>query len=227
MHHGYWQERWDKGEIGFHASEVNPLLIAHAGALAPGIIYVPMCGKSRDLTYLAERGFVVVGSEWVPEAAAAYFAEAGVIAVTSQLGPFACLRAPELAVSLLVGDAFALGEVVPSPHLPLFDSAYDRASLVAIDPARRRDYVDTMYRVLRPGGTLLLVTFDYDQQALDGPPWSIDDALVHSLFASRFEVQPLEQRPAPVSPRFAAAGITEVREAAYLLRRLGGKLDSP
>lgn len=219
MHHGYWQERWDKGEIGFHASEVNPLLVAHLGALAPGNIYVPMCGKSRDLTYLAERGFAVAGTEWVHEAAAAYFAEAGVVAATSQLGPFTCLRAPGLAVALLVGDAFALGEAVPTPHLPLFDSAYDRASLVAIDPARRRDYVDTMHRVLRPGGTLLLVTFDYDQQKLDGPPWSINDDLVQTLFASRFELQRLEQRPAPVSPRFAAAGITALHEAAYLLRR--------
>ena len=223
MHHDYWQERWDKGEIGFHASEANPLLVAHLDALAPGSIYVPMCGKSRDLTHLAERGFTVAGTEWVPEAAAAYFAEAGLMAATSQLGPFACLRSPELAVSLLVGDAFALAEVVPSPQLPLFDSAYDRASLVAIDPARRLDYVETMHRVLRPGGTLLLVTFDYDQQRLDGPPWSVNDELVRTLFEPRFALQRLEQRPAPVSPRFAAAGITAVDESAYLLRRLDAR----
>lgn len=210
----FWEERWNLGQIGFHEGAPNDLLRRHVGALGAGRVYVPLCGKTRDLHYLRDQGFEVTGVELVSSAIAQLFAELGPEApVVDALPPFRRHRAGGLTV--LEGDAFAL---TPAHLGGEVDAVFDRAALVAVDPSTREAYVARLAAALRPGGRVLLVTFDYDQAKLPGPPWAVSPEVVRALCEGAFEVELLEERRAAVSPKFAAAG-AEVWERLFLLQK--------
>ena len=74
---------------------------------------------------------------------------------------------------------------------------------------------------LLPAGTkVLLITVEYDQSEMSGPPFAVHPPEVEGLFAGTFEVEPLET--SDIGPgRFAAQGVSAMREAAYELTRRG------
>ena len=86
---------------------------------------------------------------------------------------------------LLCGDFFA----VTKADLEGAAAVYDRAALIAMDDRRR--YVDHLRALLPVGGPSLLVTIEYPQDQLGGPPFSISDEEVHGLFDEGFEVAQL------------------------------------
>ncbi|NLE47300.1 MAG: thiopurine S-methyltransferase, partial [Sandaracinaceae bacterium] len=70
------EERWERGEIGFHEGRPNQLLEKHIGLFeGRRRVLVPLSGKAVDLRFLAERGLEVVGVELVEAAARAFFEE--------------------------------------------------------------------------------------------------------------------------------------------------------
>jgi thiopurine S-methyltransferase len=157
----------------------------------------------------------VTGSELVGTAIAELFAENGLADAVDETGPFRRHRAERLLV--LEGDAFA----VEPEHLGgAVDAVYDRAALVALDPKTRERYVASLVRVLAPGAKVLLVTFDYDQSKLDGPPWAVTDEAVRTLYGGAFRVEIVEEREASGGPKFAAAGVSSLRERLYALTSL-------
>jgi len=216
-----WQDRWQAGQIGFHKPEPHDLLVRHQPDLkGRARVYVPLCGKSVDLVWLFEHGHDVVGSEFVPEAVAAFFAEqteALEAKPTSVVfGDVVLHEVPGLRI--VQGDAFAVDTAILGGSV---DAVWDRAALVAIDPDRRADYVTALKRVLTRDGVIVLVTFSYDQAKMDGPPWSIDRAEVERLFGADFTIEAGVRRAEAPGPRFVAAGISDVEEGSFVLRRRG------
>ena len=66
MEPDFWHERWARDEIGFHQHDFNAHMQAFVGRLGlgpGGHIFVPLCGKSLDLLWLARRGYRVTGVE--------------------------------------------------------------------------------------------------------------------------------------------------------------------
>lgn len=210
----FWHERWEQRQIGFHEGKPNDLLVRHAGLLdGRDRVLVPLAGKTVDMLFLASRGHDVVGVEVVELACRAFFDDNGLPLVMEARPPFRVFGGG--GVALWCGDMF---EATPE-LLGTFDAVWDRAALVALDPATQRRYVGMLRALLKPGGRVLLVTFAYDQSKLPGPPWSIDEALVRALFLKDFVVEPLGGRDASRKPRFADAGVDLVREEAFLLTR--------
>ena len=86
-------------------------------------------------------------------------------------------------ITLLKGDYFHFDETASDGR---FGAIFDRASLVAIDPKLRRDYVDVIGKVIAPGGKILLVTLERrgsDQAAVQsGPPFSVTESQVRELY---------------------------------------------
>ena len=124
------------------------------------------------------------------------------------------LAAPKL--TLCCGDIFAL------PSAPAFDRIWDRASLVALDPAQRAKYVATLTAALKPGGTVLLQVLHREAGAAavlaGGPPFSVSPADVQALYGKAFDIKKLESTDAMSSnPRFKASGLTKVSQVTYLL----------
>ncbi len=62
----FWREKWVEQDINFHQADFNPLLMsefARLGIPAPAHVFVPLCGKSRDMVWLLQQGYRVSGAE--------------------------------------------------------------------------------------------------------------------------------------------------------------------
>lgn len=170
----FWNERWKTNQIGFHEGAPNAHLRRHWTEHVPkgGRVLVPLCGKSHDMVWLAERGHGVVGVELSERACNAFFQERKLRPRRSVAGPFiARQRGP---YTLFQGDIFDLNDQ--------FEAIWDRAALVALPPELRPRYAAHMRASLRPGGVMLLVTFSYDQAKRDGPPFSVPTEEVQRLY---------------------------------------------
>jgi len=218
MHHEFWHERWQAGQIGFHQSEVHPFLAGwwpRLGLPTAARVYVPLCGKSLDMVWLAGLGHTVVGSELSALAVRDFFAERGLSPSRTERGGFVCHAAGPW--ELFEGDALALTPALLGP----VDAAYDRAALVALPPDLRRRYADSLAELLPRGARVLLVSFEYPQEMKGGPPFSVDADEIHGLFEPAFAVQQLERLDVlAASPKFAEIGIPALFETAFLMERV-------
>jgi thiopurine S-methyltransferase len=218
----FWHQRWRERQIGFHQSSPHPFLERWwpTLAVAPGSrVYVPLCGKSLDMVWLAVRGYAVVGSELSSVAVADFFGEQQPLqrtdVVLESRGPFSVHRAGRY--ELLQGDALQLTPDLLGP----VHAAYDRAALVALPPVMREAYADSFATLMPSGSRTLLVAFEYAQQVKEGPPFSVEPDEVQRLYGATFRVELLERVDIiGESPKFAAAGLDALHEVAYSLTRL-------
>ena len=111
MKKDFWLERWERKEIGFHQDEVNPYLRefwSQAGLARDRPVFVPLCGKSRDMLWLCEQGHTVLGVELSPIAVEAFFKENGLTPQRSSDGRFDRYEADSICI--LCGDFFDLNQ---------------------------------------------------------------------------------------------------------------------
>jgi thiopurine S-methyltransferase len=213
----FWHERWQTRQIGFHQSSIHPFLERwwpSLGAPAGARVYVPLCGKSLDMVWLAVRGHRVIGTELVGLAVREFFGAQDTAAEAHQHGPF--LRHAAGPFEILEGDALALTPEWLGP----VQAAYDRAALVALPPGMRVQYADKFARLLPAGSRALLVAFEYPQQLRAGPPFSVEPDEIAALYGRNFVVRELERIDViATSPMFAEAGISALYEVAYALER--------
>ncbi|KAF1696121.1 thiopurine S-methyltransferase [Pseudoxanthomonas koreensis] len=217
MESDFWLQRWNEGRIGFHLDQVMPLLRKHWASLgvpAGGRVFVPLAGKTLDMHWLAAQGHEVLGAELSPLAVQAFFAEAGLQPAIHADAEGVHHRAGTL--DLVAGDVFALS----ADLLGTMDAVYDRAALVALPAEMRRRYVAEVYARLPRGCRGLLVTLEYPQAEIEGPPFSVEEAEVRDLFARDWEVELLERRDILAQePRFREGGASALTTAVYNLRR--------
>lgn len=188
----FWQHKWESGEIGFHGDRVHPLLETLWPTLAPDRepVFVPLCGKSLDLAWLADQGHDVVGCELSALAIADFFRERGADPRSARDGPL--VRHAAGPYVLYCGDFFDLA----TRQVGHCRIAYDRAALVALPPASRQRYVDALYRLLAPGSRLLLISLTHAGGPAVGPPFSVDETEMPTLFKHWSHVKLLKRHPA-------------------------------
>lgn len=218
MEPDYWQQRWAEGRIGWHQPDVNTLLRQHWSALSlpeGSRVFVPLCGKSADMAWLAAQGHRVLGVELSHDACAAFFAEHGLVPEVTAHGGFQRYRSGR--IELLAGDAFALS----AHELADCAASYDRAALIALPESMRQRYAEHVLGKLPAGCRTLLVTLDYPQHEKQGPPFSVDQAEVERLFAANWQIELLERRDILAQqPGFQAEGVTRLNTAAYRLAKV-------
>lgn len=217
MHHDFWHERWKTGQIGFHQSNVHPLLERWWPALGVpprARVYVPLCGKSLDVAWLAGRGHRIVGSELSAIAIRDFFDSQSLEPARTTGGGF--VRQIAGPYELLEGDALALTPEILGP----VDAVYDRAALVALPPGMRAGYAESMARLVPPGVAMLLIAFEYPQEMKGGPPFSVEESEIRAKFGPAFDVAVLERVDILAQePKFAEFGIPALHEIACRLTR--------
>lgn len=179
-------------------------------------VFVPLAGKSLDMLWLAERGHRVLGVELSALAVEQFFAQNGLVP-TVRKSPYGVHHVAG-NIELICGDAFALDAAV------LADCAgvYDRAALFALPPPMRERYVAELYARLPAGCTGLLLTVEYAQPEMAGPPFSVEEEEVRRLYQPEWRVDLLDRRDIlAMQPEFAAAGLTALATAVYRLERTG------
>lgn len=196
-----WVQRWAEGKIGFHEGRPNALLQHHVDRLgAARRVLVPLCGKAVDLAFLAGRGHTVIGVELVEDAVRAFFAEHRLTPAVSARGKLTAYTAG--AITLLAGDVFDATDEVLGP----IDALYDRAALIALPADLRPRYVAHLRGLLPAGATGLVISIDYPEHQLAGPPFSVPETEVRHLFDG-LTVELLESGPVK-SGRLAEQGVT-------------------
>lgn len=184
MDAGFWHQRWEKNEIAFHESKANPLLVKHFNvlSLAEGRrIFVPLCGKTLDISWLLSNGYRVAGAELSQIAIEQLFMELGVQPETSTVGEVKRRSANNL--DIFVGDIFALSRKILGP----VDGIYDRAALVAFPEEMRKQYAAHLTKITGKAPQLL-ICYDYDQSLMEGPPFSVSNDEVKRHYAVNYDV---------------------------------------
>jgi thiopurine S-methyltransferase len=215
----FWHERWQRGEIGWHLDEINLHLQEHwprLGVDPGGRVLVPLCGKTLDLAWLVGQGQPALGVELSPIAVEALFRDQGLVPEVTDEPPFRRYRSGALEV--LCGDFFDLTQT----HLGALDAVYDRASLIALPPETRRRYAAHLMGLLSAETRILLITLDYDQAQMTGPPFAVAAPEVRDLFGERFEIEPLGGMDVlGENPRFRERGLERLLEQVYVLSPRG------
>ena len=183
-----WHERWVTEQIGWHRTVYNDMMVKHWASIDAkpnGTVLVPLCGKSLDMVWLAERGHDVIGLEMVELAVETFFREqnltpekaTGQQHTTYRSGPYTVYH----------GDALTL-----EANTLHADAWYDRAAMIALPATARDGYVQQLRDQTSSGAVGLLITYAYPQHEMEGPPFSLPDEEVYRLFSDGFTVERLE-----------------------------------
>ncbi|MBD1913184.1 MULTISPECIES: thiopurine S-methyltransferase [unclassified Leptolyngbya] len=190
MEASFWHQKWEKGDIGFHQSEANALLIKHFEGLnlAKGSrIFLPLCGKTRDFAWLLAGGYRVVGAELSELAINDLFNDLGIEPEISRVEKLTRYCAKD--IDILVGDIFDVSVEV----LGLVDAIYDRAALVAMPADMRNQYTSHLIKITN-AAPQLLICYEYDEQLMDGPPFSVNEAEVKRHYAAAYRLNRVEHK---------------------------------
>ena len=162
-----WLERWEQGRIGWHEQGGNANLKKHWPDLTEGSrVLVPFCGKACDLAWLAHRRLNVVGVELSEIAVEAFFLEQKLEYEVDDHGKLLRYRAQTQPIVVYCGDFFDF-ESEP------FDALFDRGALVAVPADDRPRYVEHTNGLLMDDAYRLIITLEYDQAAVKGPPFAV------------------------------------------------------
>ena len=222
----FWLDKWHKQETGFHLASVHPLLQKfYAEVFEPQLgVFVPLCGKTSDLAFFAEKGSYtdnvkVVGCELAENAVKAFFAEQKQSddrksddkqLKVSELESFKSYQLDN--IEILVGDYFDL----QPKQLEACTRIYDRAALIALPESMRKVYVEHM-RNLLPHAKMLLISLEYPQHEMNGPPFSVSQDAVNQLFSFAKIKQVYTNNILSKEPKFESRGLSALYESAYVI----------
>jgi thiopurine S-methyltransferase len=185
MEPGFWHQRWEKNEIAFHEGKPNAFLLAYFKELAltkGRRIFLPLCGKTRDISWFLSNGYRVAGAELSQLAIERLFMDLGLQPDVSEAGELRQWSAQN--IDIFVGDIFALSRTVLGP----VDAVYDRAALVALPESVRPRYTAHL-TALTHKAPQLLISYQYDQSLMDGPPFSVSNEEVDRHYRGQFDLR--------------------------------------
>lgn len=213
----HWLDRWSENRIGFHESSVNRHLRQWLPQLAPppgSRIFMPLCGKALDIRWIAQQGYEVVGVELSQIAVEAFFEENSIAFQRSEQGRFKLYQSP--GIRLLQGDFYDL----QAEHLQGSSLVYDRAALIALEQEDRPRYCAHMLSILPPGCNMLLITLQYDQAEMSGPPFSVPADEVMQRYQDEFSIELLASADiVDERPRWRQVGLSALQESVFSMVR--------
>ncbi|KTD57467.1 thiopurine S-methyltransferase [Legionella shakespearei] len=186
----FWLDLWHEGRTSFHKGEVNPDLSAFWPEMnlpADSSVLVPLCGKSLDMLWLCQQGLYVTGIELSEQAVQQFADEHQIEFQQERFGTTRRFFTDRLQI--WVADVFILEPSLISS----VDALYDRAALIALPQQLRSAYARRCLNWLKHEGRILLKTMHYDQEAMEGPPYSVSDEEVRELYKSCSEIRCVKQ----------------------------------
>lgn len=215
MQQTFWLERWELNQIGFHNQQTNRHLKQNWSLLnqpTGSVIFVPFCGKSKDMLWLRDQGYQVIGVELSALAVEAFFVENALPVKIVQQDKFKVFEVDNIRI--YCGDFFDL----TAHDLLSVNAVYDRASLVALPPEMRSDYSVKMRQLLRTGTQILLVAFEYLQHEMQGPPFSVHETEVSELYGHWCDLKLLYSEDIyDQEAHFREKGLSRIQEEIYRL----------
>ena len=178
MDYEFWDNCWGRPTQPFHLIQPHHFLTQYFSTYFADQerVLLPLCGKTQDLNYLAQQGITAVGVEFNPIAVESFFESSQLKPRIEHFDHGKCYQADH--TELWLADFFELKQ----QDLGLFNRIFDRASLVALPEALRAAYAKHLVRLVKPGGKVLLVTMDYDETEMSGPPFLVSKLEIEALY---------------------------------------------
>lgn len=193
MRISYWQSKWDNNDIAFHQTDYHPFLMQYFERIPlsqDARVFLPLCGKTKDFLWLLAQGYSVVGAELIEDAIVQFFDELKIVPKITPLNDLKRYQAEN--IDIFVGDIFAL-----TPELlGQIDGIFDRAALVALPQEVRPQYCQQLSS-LSEKAPQLLVTFEYPQDKLAGPPFAVHADEVMTHYQGDYHIELLSTRLVP------------------------------
>ncbi len=212
-----WLNFWENNQTSWHSDEVTRELVEHIelfDLIIGDKIFVPLCGKSLDMLYIINQGFSVVGVEISEIGVKQFFTENNLNYKVTSVDAFDLYSSDNLEI--YCGDFFSL----TSKHLADVSAVFDRKALIALEPEVRQKYVKHLNDIIPFDARILLVTLNYPQHQMSGPPFSVDKSEVMSLFSMAYECRELESfNDIENGSKLASAAVDYIKNAAYCLRK--------
>lgn len=195
MEAAFWHKRWQTQDTGFHLSDVNPTLVQYINRLhlkKNDHVFVPLCGKTHDIAWLLQQGFHVTGAELSELAIQQLFDEMNVEPEIATVRDLKRYRWGNLTI--FVGDLFEL----TADDIHHVDAVYDRAALIALPEDMRKHYASHLVQITDKAEQLIII-YEYDSSLMQGPPFSVEEDEIHSLYQENYNIEriafaPLEEK---------------------------------
>jgi thiopurine S-methyltransferase len=204
-----WQQCWREQQTDFHQKEVNRLLTRFWRGLDlvhGSRVFVPLCGKSLDMIWLAQQGHEVIGLELSSVAVRAFFRENHLQASQRKAGHFTLWQSGK--ISILCGDYFS----VTGADLGNVDVVYDRAALTALPEDIRLLYVAHLKKILPAACKVFLLTVEDADEGETREVTLGASAEIATLYAEAFEIELAHVESVPEPASDGADGVTRYSE---------------
>lgn len=176
----YWEARYQQHEMGWDIGYISTPLKTYIDQLPNKTIkiLVPGAGNGYEAAYLFQNGFE----------------QTHVVDIAAQPLQRIQERNPDFPEhQLLETDFFELEEEG-------FDLVLEQTFFCALDPSLRPEYADKMFDILKPGGLLAGLLFDFPLSP-EGPPFGGSSDEYLSLFSDKFKIHTLERAYNSITPR--------------------------
>lgn len=217
MNQKFWRDLWQNNEIGFNQQQPHNFLtkyFSHLKLKKSDRIFVPLCGKSIDMIWLVEQGYKVIGIELSLIACKTFFNDNHISYHVTQDNGFTIFRSKD--ITLLCGDFFKLSK----ERLGQVEAVYDRAALIALPQDLRKLYVNHLMQLIEPATLIFLITMQYNQTEMTGPPFSVEQEEISSLYEG-YNIQHLTDKEIQKIPHhLKERGLKNTLEQLYSLRKL-------
>lgn len=220
MDHEFWVQRWQNNQLGWHLPEVHPSLVEHFHRfeLTPGDrVFVPLCGKSQDMVWLVAQGMTVIGNEISAIAIKDFFDSQRLTPTRTQVGNL--VRWESGSYILYEGDYF---DLTPA-EVEDVKFVHDRAALIALPKEGhmgRKAYMQQMRKLFAADVQTLLITLDYDQSIMNGPPFSVgyEEVIWHYAFDHIVEFLS-DEDILQQEDKFRQRGLQQLTEWVFMMTR--------
>jgi len=191
MEISYWKSRWQKNNTGWHLSTVYPTLPEVWPSLPipeKATALVPLCGKSKDIDWLSQRCGKVIGVEVSQKAIHTVLDRLGRKVNHEHSHGISVYRAGN--IELWQSNILNLpNTLITSP-----DIIYDKASIIALPKKRRNKYAAKILELSSQNTQMLIQTFVYEQDEMDGPPFSVDLDELQQHYGEYFTLRLLHEQ---------------------------------
>ena len=163
----YWEESYQSGEMGWDIGEPTPIFKnwIQSKITKPLSICVLGAGNGWDALHFSKLGHTVTAVD---------FAESAINNMNKSAKRY------DLSINVFHLDIFNLSQHFHQD----FDVVLEYTCFCAIDPARRKDYIEMVSHILKPEGELVGLLFPIDKDSKDdGPPFGVNLNTTIRLFS--------------------------------------------
>lgn len=209
----FWHESWEIGgsKTSFHRLDIHPYVQKYANPdrLKGKNVFVPLAGKTNDLTWLRSHADHVIGVELVEQPIHEFFTENKLPYKNHGQGRFETEKMTFFNRNLFDLTVQEVGQV---------DFVYDRASLIAFPNAMRMDYLKKMHELCSIGSQTLLITLEYEPN-LGSPPFSVTPKDVEIYYGEHYEINHVEQPSLPEHRMKIKLNLDFLKEHCFILTK--------